>query len=172
MLLALLLFLPRFQSNMGGAVRSTLIFTMIVFVPLGFLIWRSYASGEWSTVDASDKADRPLLYKGAIAALLGGVAYFYFVEHSMPLARGSLVAAAMLLVAAALNRWIKLSLHLTFACFCGILLSRVQLGYGLPVLLLVLPLIWSRITLSRHAFSETVGGVVLGALGASAVMWL
>jgi hypothetical protein len=171
-LLALLLFLPRFQSSTNGALRTTLTFAIIVFVPLTILIWRSYASGEWRTVDASDKADRPLFYRVSIALVLGATAWFWLVERSPALARGSLAAAAMLLLAATLNRWIKISLHLAFACFSGILLARVRLSYGLPVLLLVPPLIWSRIVLSRHVFSETVGGVVLGVLGALGFMWL
>lgn len=171
-LLPLLLFLPRFQSGPGGAFRITLAFVAIVFVPLAVLIWRSVASGEWRTVDATDKADRPRLYKASIAVLVAATAYFFFVEHSPEIVRGCFIAAGMLLSAAGLNRWIKISLHLTFACFCGVLLARVRLSYGVPVLLLMPPLIWSRLVLSRHVLSETIGGMILGLFGASCFLWL
>ncbi len=171
-LLPLLIFLPLFQSDVGGALRTTLIFGCIVVIPLGLLIWRSCASGEWRTVDASDKANRPVLFKATILVLIVVSAYFHFVERAPQVVRGCIVSSAMLLLAAGLNRWIKISLHLTFACFCGVLLATVRLNYGLPVLLLVPPLIWSRLVLSRHIVSETIGGVILGLLGASFFLWL
>lgn len=168
MLLPLLVFLPRFQVQGGTAVRATLVFVGIVLVPIALLIWRSFASGRWRTVDASDKEDRPALYNTSILVLLSAAAYFHFVERSPALVRGFIVAASMLLVAAALNRLLKISLHVAFARFCGVLLFRVRLGYGLPVLLLVPLLIWSRLVLSRHVWPETIGGAVLGLFGAAA----
>ena len=171
-LLPLLIFLPRFEDDAGGALRTTVEFVVIAFIPTALLIWRSRASGRWRTVDASDKADRPVLYTGIIAVLVALGLYFHYVERSPILVRGFMVTAAMMAVAAGLNRWIKVSLHVMFACFCGLILVRVRLGYGLPVLLLVPPLIWSRLVLSRHALSETIGGAVLGVVGASCLTWL
>jgi hypothetical protein len=165
-LLTLLVFLPRFQSDAGGAFRATLVFVGIVFVPLAVLIWRAVASGRWATVDASDRADRPLLYAVSVVVLIAAIAYFYVLERSSALVRGSIVSAVMLMLTAALNHWIKISLHLTFACFCGILLCRVRLSYGLPVLLLVPALIWARVVLLRHVLSETICGLILGISGA------
>lgn len=169
-LLPLLLFLPRFENNRGDALHSTVMFMAIVLVPLSLLIWRARASGQWQTVDASDKTDRPALYGTAIAALAGASAYFHFVQRSADLVRGFAAAALMMLVAAGLNRWIKISLHVAFACFCGVLLARTRLSYGLPVLLLVPALIWSRLVLSRHVLSETIAGVILGLMGAGCIL--
>jgi hypothetical protein len=166
-LLTLLVFLPRFQNDAGGAFRTTLIFVGIVLVPMALLIWRAVASGRWATIDASDKTDRPLLYGVSVVVLMAAIACFYFAERSSALVRGSLVGASMLMLAALLNHRIKISLHLTFACFCGVLLARVRLSYGLPVLLLIPPLIWSRVVLSRHVFPETIGGLILGIAGAA-----
>jgi hypothetical protein len=166
-LLSLLLFLAQAHRDSQSAGRTMLAFTMIVLVPLGLLIWRSRASGRWRTVDASDKADRPALYATIALALLGAGAYFHFVEGSAVLVRGCVVIGSMMLVAFALNHWIKLSLHVAFASFCGLLLTRVQFSAGLPILLLVPPLIWSRLVLSRHVFPETMGGLILGCAGAS-----
>ena len=171
-LLPLLIFLPRFQNDSGGALRVVLIFVGIVLIPLAFLIWRCRTTGQWRTVDASDKGDRPALYKASFLVLLVVSAYFYLVEKDPILARGCIVATGMVLLAAALNRWIKISLHVTFACFCGVLLAKVRLSFGLPVLLFVPALIWSRLVLSRHVLSEAIGGVVLGLLGAGCLLGL
>lgn len=169
-LLSLLVFVVQNYRDSQGAVRITLVFTMLVLVPLGLLIWRSRASGRWGTVDASDKADRPALYATVGRVLFGVGAYFHFVEGSAVLVRGCVVVGSMMLVAFALNHWIKLSLHVAFASFCGLLLTRVQIGAGLLTLLLVPPLIWSRLVLSRHFLSETIGGLVLGCAGASVLI--
>ncbi len=171
-LLPLLIFLSRLPSDSAGALRNTLLFVAIACIPLALLTWHSVASGKWRTVDASDKDDRPLLYKAALGVAVAAVGCFYFIEPSPGIVRGSLVVAGVLLVAATLNCWIKISLHVTFACFCGFVLARVRLSYGIPVILLVPLLVWSRLVLSRHVLSETVGGIALGLLGAACLVWL
>ncbi len=171
-LLTLLLLLPRLQSGTGDALRTTLAFIAMVIVPVAALIWRARTTGQWRTVDASDKADRPVLYATAIIVLVLVSAYFYFVVRSPTLVRGFITAALMMGVAAGVNRWIKISLHLAFACFAGVLLAKARLGYGVPVLLLVPALVWSRLVLSRHVLSETIAGGVLGLLGAACFLWV
>ena len=171
-LLPVLIFLPRLERDRASALGATLVFVGIVCIPLALLMWRCVASGQWTTVDASDRDDRPLLLKASLGVVLVATAYFWLADPSPAIVRGSIVAAAILLLAAALNRWLKISLHLTFACFCGLILAQVRLSYGIAVLLLIPPLVWSRIVLSRHALSETVGGILLGALGAAGFIWL
>ncbi len=78
--------------------------------------------------------------------------------------RGSAAVAVLLGLAAVLNRWIKLSNHVAFAMFTGILLRRLALSWGLGVLVLVPFVAWSRLALSRHTSHEVLGGMVLGAL--------
>jgi membrane-associated phospholipid phosphatase len=98
-----------------------------------------------------------------IGVLLVSSAYFYLVEHSVFLARGSLVTAGMAAVAAGFDRWLKLSLHLAFAVYSGLALTKIHPAYGLPILLLLAPLLaWSRLTLLRHTLTEVIGGSVLG----------
>ena len=171
-LLALLVLLPRLQDSPADALHKTLLFAAIVLAPLALLIWRSVSSGKWRTVDASEKEERPLLYGTALAVLAVAIVYFGFVEHMPVMVRGFGVAAAMIAIAAAANRWIKVSLHIAFACFCGILLCRTRLAFGLPVLVFVPALIWSRLVLSRHVLSETVAGAILGGTGAACFLWL
>lgn len=149
-LLPLLIFLPQFKNDRGGASRATLTFVAIVLLPLALLIWRSVASGQWRTVDASEKAERPSLYVSSLLVSITAAAYFHFLNPSPAMSRGCVTAGAMMLVAFALNRWTKISLHLVFASFCGLLLARVRLEYGLPILLLLPALIWSRLVLSFY----------------------
>ena len=165
-LLSLLVWWLQLQTNRERAVQATMAFGLIVLVPLALLIWRARASGRWQTVDASNKTDRPVFYLAMGVVLLAAGGYFHFIEHSPAFVRGCLVVGAMMLVAFGLNRWIKLSLHVAFAVFCGLLLATFQLSWGLPILLFLPLLIWSRLVLSRHILSETIGGMILGSAGA------
>src|SRR4051794_31833867 len=90
-LLLLLILSVHLRSSSHNSLRVTFAFAAIVLLPLGLLIWRSRASGRWRTVDASDKADRPVLYGVIGAVLIGAGAYFYFVEHSPAFVHGCLV---------------------------------------------------------------------------------
>ena len=170
-LLSLLVLSLHLRTSPQNVLPLTFAFALVVLLPLGLLIWRSRASGRWRTVDASDKADRPVLYLTIAAVLIGAGAYFHFVEHSALFVRGCFVVGAMMLVAFALNYWIKFSLHVAFASFCGLLLGAVQLRAGLLILLCLPALIWSRLVLSRHVLSETIGGLILGGCGATYLIW-
>ena len=85
--------------------------------------------------------------------------------------RGCAATAVLLGLAAILNRWIKLSNHVAFAMFTGVLLSHFALGWGLAVLAIVPLVAWSRLALSRHTLQEIFGGMVLGALVGAGAAW-
>src|SRR5262245_11369090 len=165
-LLSILVLWLQLQTNRERALRATIAFGLIVLVPFTLVIWRARVSGRWRTVDASDKADRPIFYLAMGIVLLVAAVYFHLVEHSAAFVRGCLVVGAMMLAAFALNPWLKLSLHVAFAIFCGLLLTTFEVSWGLPILLFLPLLIWSRLVLSRHVLSETIGGMILGGLGA------
>jgi len=138
-------------------------------IPTGFLVWRSVSRREHAAYTYTHRSDRTILYFCLFAVLLLASVYFHFVEHSAFLVRGSAITALMAAVAAVLNRWIRLSLHLAFAVYSGLLLARVHPGYGLPILTFAPLLAWSRITLLRHTLSEVICGSALG-LGAAGLL--
>ena len=166
MLLVLGVGAVKLHGNAGG-MRVLLLAIAIVVVPLWIFMWRKWRSGQWSTVDASVARERPPFY--AFALLLVGLLTLLIglTNGWTPLLRGCAAVAAMLVVAATLNRWIKLSNHMAFAVFAAVVLSRLDWRLGL-FLLLVLPLLaWSRRTLSRHTWREVLVGSVLGAITAA-----
>lgn len=165
-LIVLLTFLPRFQTDASDAIRRTASVVAIALAPIGVLMWRCYASGQWKTIDASAKADRPVLYASLLAVLFLLGIYFHRTDHSGVLVRGTLCGFLMIAVAFALNHWIKLSLHLAFACFCGVVLTYVDPRYGVPILVLLPFLGWSRLVLSRHSVTEVFAGAALGLVAA------
>lgn len=119
----LLILLPLWVRGQLSALRVATIVGVAGLLPLGLFMRHRHATGKWATVDASDRADRPVAYLAAFAVLLPMSLYFHFVERSPALFRGGLVVALMLAVGAVLNRWIKLSGHMAFAGFSAVILG-------------------------------------------------
>jgi hypothetical protein len=160
------------RSGFGGAARLITLTAIVLIIPLWIFMWRKWRSGRWQTIDASDKRDRPSFY--GVALLLIGVLMgcFAVVEGASSMLRGCAAVAVLMGIAAVLNRWIKLSNHLAFAAFTGVLLIHVSLAWGLGVLALLPFLAWSRLALARHRWSEIIGGMVLGAAVGAATAWV
>lgn len=171
-MIVLLVLLLSWTRNAAAALRITGFVAVVGAIPVGLLIWRRSTCRQRPAVDASVRTDRPLLYFSLFAVLLLAALYFHFVEHSAFLVQGSTVTALMLAVAAALNRWLKLSLHLAFAGYSGLILTGIHLGYGLPILIFSPLLAWSRLVLLRHSLPEVIGGSALGLMAAGFMLWL
>jgi hypothetical protein len=144
------------------AFRTLLLVTLIALLPVAALMIRQVRKGSWSNVDASDRAERPLLFTVGIVALsvlLGAVLVF---RPGSFLLRGVAGVLIMLAVCAVATRWIKVSLHMAF----GALATTTLLALGSPagwVLLALMPgLAWSRLALKRHRPTEVVIGLLVG----------
>ncbi len=144
------------------ALRTLLIVVLIALVPIAALMIRQVRQGAWANVDASNHAERPLLFAVgivALAALLGSVLVF---RPGSFLIRGASGVLIMLAVCAVATRWVKVSLHMAF----GALATTTLLSLGSPVgwvLLAVMPaLAWSRLALERHRPAEVAAGVLVG----------
>lgn len=128
-------------------------------------------SGRWGTVDASHRSERPLLY----AVLLGvlAICWWWMRERAAALAPGIAAVAAMLVVAALCNRWIKLSLHMASMAFAAVSLSALSPSWALAGAVLLPLLGWARVRMARHTLMEVIGGTVLGAVAALALqVWV
>ena len=138
----------------------------VVIAVVGAFIAQRRRGGHWQTVDASDKRDRPLLYALVLALLLGYVAW---IGASSPTVAGVIAIVAMVSVAALLNGWIKLSLHVASLAFAGVAMLALSPQLAVAALMLVPVLGWSRIALHRHSLAEVVGGALLGLLAGLAL---
>ncbi len=170
-MIVLLVLLLSWTLDRAAAWRITGFVAAIGLIPTGLLLWRRSTARRRQTTQASAPNDRTILYLSLFVVLLLSSVYFHFVEHSAFLVRGSAVTALMAAVAAGFNRWIRLSLHLAFAVYCGLILAKIHPGYGLPILILAPLLAWSRLTLLRHTLPEVIGGAALGLGAAGILIW-
>jgi membrane-associated phospholipid phosphatase len=149
-------------STPREALRTVLLVTLIALLPVAVLMVRQVRKGSWTNVDASNRAERPLLFAvgiAALAVLLGAAIVF---RPGSFLIRGTVGVLIMLAVCAVATRWIKVSLHMAF----GAIATTTLLSIGSPagwVLLAVMPaLAWSRLALKRHGPAEVAIGLLVG----------
>src|SRR5207249_8135918 len=86
--------------------------------------------------------------------------------------RGGVIMLLLMLPAAIVNHWSKISLHTLFATYCTVILFRVNISCGSAALILAGLVFWSRLLLSRHTISENSSGVALGSVGGIATAWV
>lgn len=157
------------RQTRSAAVRSVALVLLFTIVPLAVLMWRQVRRGKWENADASNRAERPILYIVLGVALVALLVYLLLLRPQSFMVRGVLATFGMMAVCAAATRWVKVSLHMAFAAQAatGLALMRSPVGY---VLLLALPaILWSRLTLQRHTPLEVMLGTIIGA-GAGAAM--
>ena len=151
------------------AAHALLLVTVVTFLPVAVLIIRQVLRGSWANVDASERAERPLLFAVGIIALAALLGYALLFRPGSFLIRGGIGVLGMLAGCAVATRWVKVSLHMAF----GALATTTLLYLGSPagwVLLAILPaLAWSRLTLDRHGPAEVALGVLAGFVAGYAI---
>lgn len=79
--------------------------------------------------------------------------------------------AALVVTAALMSNWLKVSLHAAFATFSTALLRPIKLAVFVGVLVTA-GVTWSRLALVRHVAADLIAGLLLGAAaGASSQLW-
>lgn len=155
-----------------AALRTTAAVGVLFVLPLGVLTARQVRRGAWSTVDASQPRERPLLFAVGGVGLLALYAYFAHTQPGTALTTGTAGVLVMVGVCAAMTPWVKVSLHLAAAALAAtVLLARgIPLGWLLAATLPVLG--WSRVALGRHRWREVALGLIIGACTGAGVTYL
>jgi membrane-associated phospholipid phosphatase len=136
--------------------RWTLIIAAATIIPISAVILWNMRRGVWSDFDVSRREQRSGLYWVAIPIFT--VAAFLVPAFTRPM----LALVCVLIVALALSRLQKTSLHLLFATFCAAILWRAY-PWSLFVMAAVLvALAWSRWYLKHHTPVEIATGTLLG----------
>jgi membrane-associated phospholipid phosphatase len=134
----------------------------VTVVPLLFVIRRSVVTGKWGNHDISERSERNKFYPIAVAVVAVSCLVFWFLDFPRPLLVGITISLVLLLAAMLINRWSKISLHLTFAAYCAVSLTAVDYRLGAFFILLAIAVAWSRLKLERHSLGQVLGGAALG----------
>jgi hypothetical protein len=156
----------------GEAARSVGLVMLFTIVPLGVLMWRQVRRGKWENADASNRAERPILYIFLGIALVTLLAYLLLLRPQSFMVRGVVATCGMMAVCAAVTRWVKVSLHMAFAALAAIALALMRSPVGYALLLALPAILWSRLTLQRHTPLEAILGTIIGAGAGAAIHYL
>jgi hypothetical protein len=155
-------------AGAGGAgappqlLRVALGTAVAVAVIVGLVSLWQVRAGRWAHVDASHPRERSQLNLLLTGLLCAAAALLWALGQPPAVAAGPLLAALLVLLAHALRRWLKVSLHAAFALFAAALVWPHLLG-TLAVAALALGVAWSRLVLRRHTLPEVLLGLLLGA---------
>jgi len=143
-----------------------------VIAPTALLLYLGVRSGRWKDADVSVRQERRSFYHWAIPISALGLLTMWWIKAPSFVLRGGLTTFGMLILAALINRFFKISLHAIFAGYCAIILCAVGWGVGVAAVLLALASFWSRLVLRRHSVAEVIAGGLLGILGGIFAAWI
>ncbi len=140
-------------------------------LPLFVITLRNVRRGVWSDHDVSRREQRGGLYRVALPLVALSALLLWLMDAGPRMMRG-FSAAAMMLVAGLLgSRFLKISLHMMVAAYCGVTIAGLYPTTTYAIIPFVAALAWSRWKLDRHTWAEIFVGLAIGiAAGLFAVM--
>lgn len=151
------------SARARGSVLGLVVAAMAV---LAFYVVRRHRRGDFADVDVSTREQRPAVYRVAIVALAATAVVLHMSGSNAIAVRGAAVAAGLFAVGALVNSRVKASLHCAFAMLAAGITwpSSTTAGIGFVVAAVVVA--WGRVAYGRHARSEVIVGLALGAVAA------
>ena len=140
-------------------------------LPLLAIVLRNVRRGVWSDHDVSRQEQRGGLYRVALPLVIVSGVLLYFLDAGPRMIRGFAAAVVMLLLGALGNRFLKISMHMMVAAFCGVSIARLYPVATFAIVPFVAAIAWSRRKLERHTWAEVAVGLALGA-GAALIAML
>lgn len=137
--------------------------------PVAWHIARQVGRRQYADFDVSVRAERGSFLPVALAVGVIGGGTLWLLDAPAFVLRGVLASVGMLVVAGALHRWAKVSLHALFASFCAVILYALSAALGLAAFALGVG--WSRVVLARHTLVEVLVGTGVGIAGGWLVVW-
>ena len=123
-------------------------------------------TGRWRDVDASAPTERAQLTSFLVPLMAAAALGLGLLGLPLAAVAGLGFGAAMVGVAHASKRWLKVSLHAAFAVYAA---ASSRPAITTPGLLLAAGVAWSRVVLGRHTVLEARLGLMLGAAGGMAL---
>ena len=154
------------------AASAIALIALLVIAPVAALMHRQVRQRRWQNADASNAAERPILFVFISSGLIALLASTMLTHSRSFLLRGAAGTLAMMAVSAVVTPWIKVSLHLAFASLAATTLILLGSPVGWVLLAVIPVLAWSRLHLSRHRPLELVLGVMVGTVAGLGLLYI
>jgi len=150
-----------FQDVKTAFFNSALIIGCI-FIPLILRLYLKTRNGSYTNFDVSDRKQRKSMFFFIIPLLSIVTAVVFITGQSVNLCLSLLFALVLVVISQLVNLYIKSSMHVSFHLYLSFLVMSLNYRVGIIVLLISIPIAWSRMALGRHTLKEVVSGGVIG----------
>lgn len=141
----------------------TAIVAACTILPLFAITLRNVRRGVWSDHDVSRRDQRGGLYRVAFPLLAITALVLWLLDAGAGMMRGFAAAAAMLAIGVLGNRFLKISMHMMAAAYCGVVIAWLHPMSAFAIVPFVAGIAWSRWKLERHTIAEIIVGLGVGA---------
>lgn len=144
----------------------TAILAACTILPLFAVTLRNVRRGFWSDHDVSRRDQRTGLYRAIFPLVALSAVVLYFLGAGPQMMRGFAAAAVMMALGILGNRWLKISMHMMAAAYCGVTIAWLYPAAIWAIVPFVAAVAWSRHKLSRHTWAEIAVGLAIGTAAA------
>ncbi len=155
-----------------GSRAAVLGTTACVAAVIAAFVAHELRRGAVTDLDVSVARDRPRLFSVSIGALVASAAVLSLAGGPPAAVLGMGAAAVMLIVASVINRWIKVSLHVSFAVYAAAVCWQAGAFTFGAMALAAVAVGWARVAYNRHTRLEVACGYALGTLAGVLVQLL
>jgi len=131
-------------------------------LPLIVITLRNVRRGTWADFDVSRRDQRLGLYRAGAPLLLLASAILYATGAHPRMMRSVLAALLMFVAGLVGHRFLKISMHMMFSTFCGVLIMWLYPWSAAALVPFLLLIAWSRHHLGRHTLAEIAVGTAIG----------
>ncbi len=161
--------LPLAVALTSKSIETTWVLIGVMAV-MAFAIVRKVRRGDWNDFDVSMLEHRPGVYARAIPLMAAAWLLTTWLRRPAPISWGFGVAIAVMVIAAALNRFrLKVSMHAAFTSYGATMPMATMPAFAAGLAMVALLVAWSRVVLGRHTVAEVVVGAALGVVGGIAL---
>lgn len=131
-------------------------------IPLVVFILYQIKKGEFKDFDVSNQEKRAKLYYIVLILILVQIGLLFFNEHSNLVRTGAIIVFAQVAISFLINKWIKISLHSSFAFLVSTMAYTVSHKFAFILFMFAIAVGFSRVYLKRHDSKEVFLGMMLG----------
>jgi hypothetical protein len=132
-------------------------------LPLFYVTVRNVRRGVWSDHDVSRREQRGGLYRVAFPLVAVTALMLWLLDAGPGMMRGFAAAAVMLGIGVLGNRFLKISMHMMAAAYCGVVIAWLHPMATFAIVPFVTGIAWSSWKLERHTIAEVLVGLAIGA---------
>ena len=149
-------------ENVKTAFFNSALIIGCIFIPLILRLFLKSRNGSYTNFDVSDRKQRKSMFFFIIPLLSIVTAIVFITGQSRNLCLSLLFALVLVAISQLVNLYIKSSMHVSFHIYLSFLVMTLNYRIGIIVLLIAVPIAWSRMVLGRHTLKEVVYGGVIG----------